>query len=49
MVPPKYLSNYWRTHEMPLTNSEINLIINWSKTCVKASNTAANQETNHLQ
>ena len=28
---------------MPLTNCEINLILNWSKECVIASNTAANQ------
>ena len=27
MVPLKYLSNYWRTLEMPLINCEINLIL----------------------
>ena len=27
MVPIKYLSNLWRTQEMPLINSEINLIL----------------------
>ena len=26
MVPLKYLSNFWRTLEMPLINCEINLI-----------------------
>ena len=26
MVPLKYLSNFWRTLEMPLINSEVNLI-----------------------
>ena len=30
-VPLKYLSNIWRTLEMPLTNCEINLILIWSK------------------
>ena len=30
MVPLKYLSNFWRTLEMPLINYEINLILNWS-------------------
>ena len=26
----KYLSNFWRTLEMPLINCEINLILTWS-------------------
>ena len=30
MVPLKYLSNFWRTLEMPLINSEINIILTWS-------------------
>ena len=30
MVPMKYLSNFWRTLEMPLINCEINLILAWS-------------------
>ena len=33
MVPLKYLSNFWRTLEMPLTNCEINLILSWSGNC----------------
>ena len=45
MVPLKYLSNFWRTLEMPLINCKINLILTWSKNCVIASNTAANEET----
>ena len=28
VVPLKYLSNFWRTHEMLLSNCEINLILN---------------------
>ena len=44
MVPLKYLSNFWRTLEKPLINCEINLILAWSKNCIIASNTAANQE-----
>ena len=31
IVPLKYLSNFWRTLEMPLINCEINLILTWSK------------------
>ena len=34
MVQLKYLSNFWRTFEMPLINSEINLILTWSENCV---------------
>ena len=34
MVPLKYLSNFWRTLEMPLINSEIELILTWSRDCV---------------
>ena len=32
-VPLKYLSNFWRTLEMPLINYEINLILTWSARC----------------
>ena len=34
IVPLKYLSNFWRTLEMPLTNCEVNLILTWFKDCV---------------
>ena len=34
IVPLKYLSNLWRTLEMPLINCEVNLILTWSKDCV---------------
>ena len=34
MVPLKYLSNFWRTLEMPLINCEVELILNWSADCV---------------
>ena len=33
MVPLKYLSNFWRTLEMPLINCKVNLILTWSSTC----------------
>ena len=29
MVPLKYLSNFWRTFEMPLINCEVELILTW--------------------
>ena len=34
IVPLKYLSNFWRTLEMPLINCEVNFILTWSKDCV---------------
>ena len=43
MVPLKYLSNFWRTLEMPLINCEINLILTWSTNCVIVSTNHANQ------
>ena len=41
MVPLKYLSNYWRTLEMPLINCEVNLILRWTSTCVITNSTGA--------
>ena len=43
MVPLKYLSNFWRTLEMPLINCEVNLILTWSSTCVFISTNIPNQ------
>ena len=43
MVPLKYLSNFWRTLEMPLINCEVNLILTWSSTCVLISTGVPNQ------
>ena len=43
MVPLTYLSNFWRTLEMPLINCEVNLILTWSSTCVLISTDNANQ------
>ena len=43
MVPVKYLSNFWRSLEMPLINCEVNLILPWSSTCVIVSTSNANQ------
>ena len=43
MVPLKYLSNFWRTLEMPLINCEVNLILTWSSACILAAVDDANQ------
>ena len=37
VVPLKYLSNFWRTLDMPLINWEINLILSQSEKCVLTS------------
>ena len=34
MLPLKYLSNFWRTLEMPLINFEVERILTWSADCV---------------
>ena len=36
IIPPKHLSNFWRTLNIPLINYEIELILTWSKYCVLA-------------
>ena len=43
MVPLKYLSNFWRTSEMPLINCEVNLILTWSSSCVLIATNVQNQ------
>ena len=43
MVPLKYLSNFWRTLEMPLTNCEVELIFTWSSGFVKIYTDVENQ------
>ena len=43
MVPFKYLSNFWRTLEIPLINYEVNVILTWSANCVIIYTDVANQ------
>ena len=45
VIPLKHLSNFWRSLNIPLINSEGELILSWSKNCVLADmtvNAAAN-------
>ena len=39
IIQLKYLSNIWRTLEMPLIGCEVNLILTWSSTCVVTNST----------
>ena len=43
MVPLKYLSNFWKTPEIPLINCEISLQLKWSRNCVIITETENNQ------
>ena len=43
MVPLKYLSNFWRTLEMPLISCELELIFSWSGNCIIIYADIANQ------
>ena len=43
MVPLKYLSNFWRTLEVPLINCQVNLILTWSSTCILIATNIPNQ------
>ena len=37
----KYLTNFWRTLEMPLINCDINLILTWLSICIITNSTDA--------
>ena len=36
-VPLKYLSNFWRSLEMPLINCKIHLELNWTKDSIMST------------
>ena len=37
VVPLKYLSNFWRSPDMPLINCEVDLSLTWIKSCILAA------------
>ena len=45
IVPIKYLSNFWKTLETPLINSEVDLILTCSSTCVITNSTGKGYKT----
>ena len=49
VIPQKYLSNFWRSLNLPLINCEIELILTWSKNCVLANMTVANSPPTRLE
>ena len=44
-VPLKYLSNFWRSLEMPLINCKVELSLNWIEKCVLTTAADANKVT----
>ena len=46
VVPLKYLSTFWRILDIPLINSEINLILTWSGICVLTSKATKDADPN---
>ena len=43
-VPSKYLSNFWRSLEMPLINCKVELSLKWYETCLLTTATTATFE-----
>ena len=39
-MPLKYLSNFWKSLNIPLINCEVELILTWFKNCVLISKAA---------
>ena len=51
-VPVKYLSNFWRSFEMPLIYCKVELKLRWTKNCVLSvagtDNTNGNNDDNNI-
>ena len=42
-VPLKYLSNFWRSLEMPLSNCKVELSLKWTESCILTTAANANK------
>ena len=49
VIPLKHLSNFWRNLNIPLINSEVEIILTWSKNFVLADITVANNAPTGLE
>ena len=49
VIPLEHLSNFWRTLDIPLINCEVELILSWTKNCVLADMTVANNPPTELE
>ena len=45
-VPLKYLSNFWKSHEIPLINFKVELKLTWKKYCVLSAAGVDNNDVN---
>ena len=45
-MPIKYLSNFWTSLEIPLTNCKVELKLKWTKSCVLTANGNDNDNDN---
>ena len=46
VIPLKYLSNFWKSLNIPSINCEVELILTWSKNCVLADMTERDEQGN---
>ena len=49
VIPLKYLINFWRSLDIPLINCEVEIILTWTKNCVLADMTVANNPPTGLE
>ena len=49
VIPLKYLSNFWRSLDIPLINCEVEIILTWTKNCVLADMAVANNPPTGLE
>ena len=47
VIPLKYLSNFWRSINIPLINCEVEIILTWAKNCVLADMTVRDGGNNN--
>ena len=49
VIPLNYFSNFWRSLDIPLINCEVEIIFTWTKNCVLADMTVANNPPSGLE
>ena len=49
VIPLKYLSNFWRSLDLPLIECQVEIILTWSKNCVLADMAVANNPPTGLE
>ena len=48
-APLKYLSNFWRSLEMPLINCQVELKLKWTNNCLSSANGNDNTDPNDIR